>query len=107
MALLGALLGVVVSKLLSPPGWGGLLYALQGLIFGYGVGVAMGTFKAYRKHGGARHFSRAFYSSMTALLLVVFLSEPLHISILPLMWGLLFLLPPFMATLMLFERVDS
>ncbi len=108
MALLGCLLGVAASKLLAPPGWGGLLFALQGLIFGYGIGVAAGTFKAHRKLGGKRNFARAFYSSMTTLLLVVFLSEPFHLSIFPpLMWGLLALLPPFAATLMLFERADN
>jgi len=108
VALLGALLGVAASKLLSPSGWGGLLYALQGLVFGYGIGAALGTFKTHRKHGGTRHFSRAFYSSMTALLMVVFLSEPFHLQVFPpLMWGILVLLPPFVATLMLFERIDN
>jgi hypothetical protein len=104
IALLGGLLGIVASKLFSPAGWGGLLYALRGSVWGYGIGVTMGTFKAHRKYGGRRSFSRAFYSSMSALLAVVFLAEPFHLQIFPpLMWGMLICVPPFVATLFLFD----
>ena len=104
IALLGTFLGIVASKLFSPAGWGGLLYALRGAVWGYGVGVSLGVFKAHRKYEGKRSFSRAFYSSMTALLFVVFLAEPFHLQIFPpLMWGALILFPPFVATLFLFE----
>ncbi len=108
IALLGASLGIAASKLFSPEGWGGLLYALRGAVWGYGIGVSLGIFKAHRKYDGKRSLSRAFYSSMTTLLAVVFLAEPFHLQIFPpLMWGALILIPPLVGTLFLYERVDE
>ena len=103
IALLGASLGLVANKIFSPD-WGALLYALRGAVWGYGIGVSMGTFKAHRKFGGTRSLSRAFYSSMSALLAVVFLAEPLHFeNSSPVMWGALIFFPPFVATLFLYK----
>jgi len=108
IAILGAFFGIVWSKLFSPEGWGGLLYALRGAVWGYGIGVSLGAFKAHRRYDGKRSFSRAIYSSLSALLAVVFLSEPLHLNaFLPLMWTALLFFPPLVATLFLYERKDE
>ncbi len=81
---------------------------MRGAVWGYGMGVSMGAYKAHRKYEGTRSFSRAFYSSMSALLAVVFLSEPLHLGNLsPLMWGALIFFPPFVATIFLYERKND
>ena len=108
IALVGASLGLLWSKLFSPEGWGGLLYAMRGAVWGYGVGVALGAFKAHRNNGGKCSLSRAFYSTMSALLAVIFLAGPLRLQIfLPLMWGALILFPPFVAALFLYERTGE
>lgn len=105
ISLLGAFLGMVARKLFSPGGWGGLLYTLRGAVWGYGIGVSLGTFKAHRKYDGKRSLSRAFYSSITALLAVVFLAEPFHLQTFPpLMLGALIFFPPFVATIFMYEH---
>jgi len=107
IALLGALLGFIANKIFSPD-WGTLLYAMRAAVWGYGIGVPMGAFKAHRKYDGTRSFSRAFYSSMSALLAVVFLSEPLQLgNSSPLMWAGVIFFPPFVATLFLYERKND
>ncbi len=108
LAVLGALVGLTLSKLLAPPGWGGLIYTLQGLIYGYGIGAGTGSYAIHKRLGGRRTFARAFFSALTGLFVVIFLAEPLHLDTFqPLVWGLLFILPPLTAALMLLEPITD
>jgi hypothetical protein len=101
-ALLGGLAGYAAAKLQPAATFGDLIYPLTGLVLGYGAGTGMAAYLTHRMLKGRKSFARAFFSALTGLFLVVFLSEPLRLNqVPPLMWALLFILPPVLAALML------
>ena len=104
VGLIGALLGLLISKISDPSGWSDLIDALGGIIFGYGIGSAVGAYLIHRRNGGTHGFMRALLSSLTGLFAVIFLAEPLHLGTTPvLMWLLLILIPPLTTSGMLHQ----
>ncbi len=104
VGLIGALLGLLFSKITDPTGWSELIDALGGAIFGYGLGSAVGAYLIHRRNGGSHGFMRALLSSLTGLFAFIFLAEPLHLGSTPaLMWVLLILIPPLATSGMLLQ----
>jgi len=103
-SLIGGLLGLLISKISDPTGWSDLIDALGGVIFGYGIGSAVGAYLTHRRNGGSHGFMRALLSSLTGLFAVIFLAEPLHLGSTPvLMWVLLILIPPLVTSGMIYQ----
>ena len=101
--LLGALFGAGIGywRALStdPSGWSNIPSALSGAIYGYGLGVGLAIFIRYASPHPPSAFSRAFLGSLSGLFFVIFFSAPLHLDFFPpLMWGLLIVLPPLIAS---------
>jgi Ca2+/Na+ antiporter len=96
--LFGAAIGYWRALSTDPSGWSNLPDALSGAIYGYGLGVGLAAFFLHRKPNAPRAFSRSFLGSLSGLFFIIFFSAPLHLDFfLPLMWGLLILLPPLIA----------
>ncbi len=106
-ALIGAGLGYWRALSTDPSGWSNLPNSLSGAIYGYGLGTGAGAFLRHRKPDAPRAFSRAFLGALGGLFFIIFFSAPLHLDISPyLMWGLLILLPPFIAARLLNRKKD-
>ncbi len=94
-ALLGAGIGYLYASSNDPSGWSNIPDSLGGAIYGYGFGVGLAAFLLHRKPNAPRAASRSFLGALAGLFFVIFFSAPLHLdAFLPLMWGLLILLPP-------------
>lgn len=107
-ALIGALIGYWLAQFNDPSGWSNLPNALSGAIYGYGLGVGLILFIRHASPNPPRAASRAFLGALTGLFLVIFFSAPLHLDIFPpLMWGLLIVLPPLIATRLLLGKVEK
>ena len=100
--LLGALIGAGIGYWRAssdPSGWSNIPGALGGAIYGYGLGVGTSVFLTHRKPNAPSAFSRAFLGSLSGLFFIIFFSAPLHLDFFPpLMWGLLIVLPPLIAS---------
>jgi len=101
-ALIGAPIGYWIAQSNDPSGWSNIPNALSGAIYGYGLGVGLILFIRHASPHPPSVFSRAFLGSLGGLFFVIFFSAPLHFDFSPpLMWGLLILLPPAIATFLL------
>ena len=107
-ALVGALIGYGIARSNDPSGWSNLPNALSGAIYGYGLGVGLILFIRHASPNPPSAFSRAFLGSLSGLFLVIFLAAPLHLDFSPpLMWGLLILFPPLIASRLLVGKVKN
>lgn len=107
-ALIGALIGYWIAQANDPSGWSDIPDALGGAIYGYGLGVGLILFVRHARPHPPSAASRAFLGALTGLFLVIFLSAPLHLDIFPpLMWGLLILLPPLIASRLLVGKIKN
>lgn len=107
-ALIGALIGYGIARFNDPSGWSNIPNALSGAIYGYGLGVGLILFIRYASPHPPSAFSRAFLGSLGGLFLVIFLSAPLHLDFFPpLMWGLLILFPPLIASRLLAGKIKN
>ena len=101
-ALIGGAIGFYTSRMKDPTGWSEIPDMLTGAIYGYGLGAGTGAFVLHFRSHAPSAFTRAFLGALTGLFAVIFLSAPLHLDIFPpLMWGLLILLPPLIASRLL------
>ncbi len=104
VSLIGGVLGLLISKISDPTGWSDPIDTLGGVIFGYGIGSAVGAYLTHRRNSGSHGFMRALLSSLTGLFAVIFLAEPLHLGSTPvLMWVLLILIPPLVTSGMIYQ----
>ncbi len=104
-ALIGGVLGFFSARSNDPTGWSEIPSLATGAVYGYGLGVGAGTFLLHCHTHAPSAFSRAFLGALTGLFAVIFLSAPLHLDFFPpLMWGLLVLLPPLIASRLLAPR---
>ena len=101
-ASIGAAIGFFSAQANDPSGWSEIPNLLMGAIYGYGLGAGVGAFILHVRPHAPSAFSRAFLGALTGLFAVIFLSAPLHLDFFPpLMWGLLILLPPLIASRLL------
>ncbi|MBT3713609.1 MAG: hypothetical protein HOG15_09685 [Anaerolineae bacterium] len=105
-ALLGVAIGYFYTRNSDPSGWSEIPNMLTGAVYGYGLGAGAGAFLLHIRPHAPSAFSKAFLGALTGLFAVIFLSAPLRLDFSPpLMWGLLILLPPLIATrLLVFRR---
>ena len=104
--IIGALFGVAFGYLRTqnsdPSGWSEIPNMLTGAIYGYGLGAGAGAFALHFRPHAPSAFTRAFLGALSGLFLIIFFSAPLHLDFFPpLMWGLLILLPPLIASRLL------
>ena len=101
-ALIGGAIGFFSAQASDPSGWSEIPNLLTGAIYGYGFGTGAGAFFLHIRPHAPSAFSRAFLGALTGLFAVIFLSAPLHLDFFPpLMWGLLILFPPLIASRLL------
>ncbi len=104
-ALIGGAMGFFSARFTDPTGWSEIPNLMTGAVYGYGLGAGAGAFSLHLRPHAPSAFSRAFLGALTGLFAVIFLSAPLHLDFfLPLMWGLLILLPPLIAARLLVPR---
>ena len=104
-ALIGGAIGFFSARASDPTGWSEIPNLMTGVVYGYGLGAGMGAFSLHIRPHAPSAFSRAFLGALTGFFAVIFLSAPLHLDFfLPLMWGLLILLPPLIAARLLVPR---